>query len=337
MPKIQLSFITGVNERVQPLIDGSVPIEGVELIPTYSDPSETFWRQLKFQEFEISEMSLSSYLIAKEQGMDMIAIPVFPARRFMHTQLSYHVDSGIKDASDLAGKRIGVGEYQQTASLWVRGILEHDFGVSQYKVHWYMERTEELSHGGATGFTPPQGISFQRIPPDKSLASMLVNNEIDVASVHRAFARESNIVDRSTQIRARGGDWSKVKPLFADSMAEGKRFFDKHGYIPANHAYAIRGDINRKYPWLPFNLYKAFVAAKEWAQERLKESIPSGLIFRDEYYDRTRQLFGADPFPYGVKANQKMLQTIIDYSHEQGLTKKKARIEELFAPSTLEL
>src|ERR671923_1720142 len=118
MPKLKLSLVSAFNERVQPLLDGTVEPEGVELIPTYSDPSETFWRQLKFQEFEISEMSLSSYLIAKSQGMDMIAIPAFPARRFMHAQLSYHVDAGIKQPGDLVGKRIGVGEYQQTASLW---------------------------------------------------------------------------------------------------------------------------------------------------------------------------------------------------------------------------
>jgi len=269
--------------------------------------------------------------------MDMIAIPVFPSRRFMHCQLSYHVDSGIKKPEDIVGKRIGVGEYQQTASLWVRGILEHDFGVSQYKVDWYMERSEELSHGGATGFTPPPGIKFHRIPNDKSLASMMVNNELDVASVHRAFSRESNIVDRSTQIRARGGDWSKVKPLFPDNIEEGTRFFKKHGYVPANHAYIIRGDIDRKYPWLAFNLYKAFVASKEYWQERFKDSIPSGLIFRDEYLAKTRQIFGNDPFPYGIKANKDMLQTIVDYSHEQGLTKNKFKLEELFAPATLEL
>lgn len=334
--KLRLSFISAVNEKVQPIIDGSVPIEGIELIWTYSDPSETFWRQLNFEEFEVCEMSLSSYLIAKSNGMDMIALPVFPSRRFMHAQLSYHVDSGIKGPEDIVGKRIGVGEYQQTASLWVRGILEHDFGVSQYKVDWYMERSEELSHGGATGFTPPEGIKFHRIPKDKSLASMLVNNEIDVAAVQRAFARESNIVDRSTQIRSRGGDWGKVKPLFADRIGEGERFFKKHGYIPANHAFAIRGDVNQKYPWVAFNLYKALIAAKEYADERLKESIPGGLVFRDEYYAKTREIFGADPFPYGIKANRKMLETIIDYSYEQGLTKKKAKIEELFAPPTLE-
>src|ERR1044071_8453091 len=115
MAKLSLSFVSAFNERVQPLMDGTVKPEGVELIPTYSDPSETFWRQLKFQEFEISEMSLSSYLIARSRGMDMIAISVFPSRRIMHAQLSYHADSGVKQPGDVTGKRIGVGEYQQTA------------------------------------------------------------------------------------------------------------------------------------------------------------------------------------------------------------------------------
>lgn len=337
MSRISLSFISGMNERVEPLFDGSVKAEGVELIATRSDPSETFWRQLSFQEFEIAEMSLSSYLIARSRGMDMIAIPVFPSRRFMHTELSYHVDSGIREPQDLVGKRVGVGEYQQTASLWLRGVLEHEFGVSQYKVHWWMERSEEFSHGGATGFSPPEGISFNRVPIEKSLASMLVAHELDAATVNRAFSREKNIVDRSTQIRARDGDWSKVKRLFPDLIAEGTRFFKKHGYIPANHAYAIRGDVYRKYPWLAFNLYKAFVEAKELALDKLPSRIPSGLIFGPEYLRQTRSIFGEDCWPYGIKANRDMLQTIIDYSFEQGLTKQKQKIEDLFAQSTLEL
>jgi 4,5-dihydroxyphthalate decarboxylase len=337
MSELALSFISGMNERVEPLFDGSVKVEGANLIATRSDPSETFWRQLSFEEFEIAEMSLSSYLIARARGMDMVGVPVFPSRRFMEAELSIHVDSGIKGPEDLAGKRVGVGEYQQTASLWLRGTLEHDFGVSQYKIHWFMERSEEFSHGGATGFTPPAGISFERIPVNKSLASMLVAHELDAAPVNRAFAREKNIVDRSTQIRAREGDWSKVRRLFPDLVAEGTRFFKKHGYIPANHAYVIRGDIYRKYPWLAFNLYKAFVAAKELAMERLPGRIPSGLIFGSEYLRQTRAIFGEDPYPYGIKANRAMLQTIIDYSFEQGLTKEKQKIEDLFAESTLGL
>jgi len=337
MPKLRFSFISGYNERVQPLISGQVEIEGAELVPTYSDPSETFWRQLKFQEFQISEMSLSSYLIARSRGMDMMAIPVFPSRRFMHMEHSIHVDSGIERPEDLVGKRVGVGEYQQTAALWFRGTMEHDFGVSQFKVHWYMERSEELSHGGATGFTPMKGISFQRIPPDKSLASMLVNHELDAAPVARAFRREKNIVDRSTQIRAQDADWSKVRPLFPDRIAEGSRFYREHGFIPANHAYIIRGDVYREHPWLAFNLYSAFVRSKELAYEKLADSIPSALIFGPEYLARTREIFGPDPYPYGVKANRPMLETIINYSHEQGLTEQKMKIEDLFAPSTLDL
>jgi 4,5-dihydroxyphthalate decarboxylase len=337
MGKLSLGFVTGKNERVEPLLDGRVQVEGADLVGTHSDPSETFWRQLNFQEFEVAEMSLSSYLIARESGLDMIAIPVFPSRRFMHMELFYHVDSGIKEASDITGKRLGVGEYQQTAALWMRGILEHEFGVSQYSVDWYMERSEEFSHGGATGFSPPPGIKFHRIPTDKSLASMLVSNELDVAPVLRAFSRESNIIDRSTQIRAKDGDWSKVKPLFADRVEEGTRFFKKYGYIPANHAYVIRGDIYRKYPWLAFNLYKAFIAAKEIAQDSLSSDIPSGLIFGRDYLAKTKSIFGEDPFPYGVNANLSMLNTIIDFSYEQGLTKKKQKIEDLFAPSTLGL
>ena len=337
MSRIALSFISAVNERVKPLMDGTIQPEGVELVPTVSDPSETFWRQLSFQEFEISEMSLSSYLIARSRGMDMIAIPAFPSRRFMHMELLCHADAGVREPGDLVGKRIGVGEYQQTAALWTRGTLEHDFGVSQYKVDWYMERTEELSHGGATGFTPPPGISFHRVPPDKSLASMLVNHELDAAPVHRAFRRETNVLDRSTRIRGTGGDWSKVHPLFADPLGEGARFYREHGFIPANHTYIIRGDVHRKYPWLAFNLYTAFVKAKEYAQERLAESVPSGLIFGREYLAQTRKLFGDDPFPYGLAANRTMLETIVAYSHEQGLTAEPLKLEDLFAPSTLAL
>ncbi len=337
MPKLTLSFISAFNERVDPLMNGTVQAEGLEIIPTYSHPAETFWRQLKFQEFEVAEMSLSSYLIARSRGMAMMALPVFPSRRLFHTELGYHVDSGVKEPGDLVGKRIGVAEYQQTAALWQRGILEHDFGVSQYKVDWYMERSEELSHGGVTGFTPPPGISFRRIPPDKSLVSMLVNHELDAAAVRGPWTRAASVMDRSSRITGAGGDWSKVKPLFPDRIAEGTRFFKKHGFLPPNHAYIIRGDVYQKYPWVAFNLYSAFVKAKELAQAKLAERIPSALFFGPEYLAMTRKIFGDDFFPYGVKDNRPMLELLIDYSHEQGLTPKKMKVEELFAESTLSL
>jgi 4,5-dihydroxyphthalate decarboxylase len=337
MTKLRLSFISAFNERVEPLMNGTIEAEGIELIPTYSHPSETFWRQLKFQEFEVAEMSMSSYLIARSRGVDMIAIPVFPSRRFFHAELSYHIDSGVREPGDLVGKRIGVGEYQQTAALWARGVLEHDFGVSQYKVDWYMERTEELSHGGATGFTPPPGISFNRIPPDKSLASMLVNHEIDAAPISGHLSRAVNVIDRSTHMRGSEGDWSKVKPLFPDSVTEAKRFFLKYGFVPVNHTYIIRGDVYRDNPWVAFNLYAAFVKAKAYAREKLVERIPAALFFGAEYLAMTEEILGDDPFPYGLKANQAMLETVTSFSHEQGLTPRQMKAEELFAESTRDL
>jgi len=337
MPKLTLSFISAFNERVEPLMNGTIEADGIELIPTYSHPSETFWRQLKFQEFEVAEMSMSSYLIARSRGVDMIAIPVFPSRRFFHAELSYHADSGVKQPGDLVGKRIGVGEYQQTAALWARGVLDHDFGVSQYKVDWYMERTEELSHGGATGFTPRPGISFNRIPPDKSLATMLVNHELDAAPIAGHLTRAVNVIDRSTRIRGGEGDWSKVKPLFLDPIAEATRFFTKYGFVPVNHTYIVRGDVYRAHPWVAVNLYAAFVKAKAYAREKLLERIPEALFFGPEYLTMTQQILGDDPFPYGVKANAAMLDTIIGYSNEQGLTPRKMKVDELFAEETLDL
>lgn len=336
MPKLTLGFISAFNERVDPLMNGTVKAEGIELIPTYSHPAETFWRQLKFGEFEVAEMSMSSFLIAKSQGSDMVALPVFPSRRLFQTELSYHVDSGITKPGDLAGKKLGVAEYQQTAALWIRGILEHDFGVSQYNIHWHMERSEEMSHGGATGFKPPAGISFNRIAANKSLVSTLLGNELDVAHVASPFVLQANTLDRSSRIVGKN-DWSKIRPLFPDRMMEGERFFKNHGFLPVNHTYIIRGDIYRKYPWIAFNLYSGFVKAKALARQKLAESIPSALFFGSEYLAMTRRLVDDDPFPYGIKANQAMLDTITSYSHEQGLTPRQMKPEELFAEQTLSL
>lgn len=337
MARLTLNFISNFNERVEPLMRGAVTAEGIEIVPTYSHPSETFLRQLRDLEFPVGEMSMSSYLIGRERGLDMIALPVFPSRRLFHTELSVHAGSGIAKPEDILGKRIGVSEYQQTAALWQRGILDHDFGVSQYKVHWYMERTEEMSHGGVTGFTPPKGISFQRVPPEKSLASMLVHQELDVAAINSPVKHSPTQLGRSHKITGSDGDWSKIKPLFPDRIGEGKRFFNKWGFLPVNHTYTIRGDIYRKHPWVAFNLYSAFVKAKEHFNAKLADSIPSAMFFGKEYLAKTQDIFGSDPFPYGIKANRKLLETLVDFSHEQGLIARKPKIEELFAESTRDL
>jgi 4,5-dihydroxyphthalate decarboxylase len=329
--KLRLSFVTARNERIAAALDGEIEVEGIDLVVTYSGPSETFWRQLKFNEFEAGELSNSSALIALSQGADYVLLPIYPSRSFFWLGQSYHVDSGVRTAEDVKGKRIGVSEYQQTSALWTRAILEHDFGVSQFDVEWWMERTEEFSHGGATHFQPMEGIKFQRIPVEKSLATMLANHELDVAPVTPGSGpRETNVIDRSATIRPQNADWSKVKPLFPDRIGEAKRFFDKYGYIPANHGYFIRGDIYRQHPWIAFNLYTAFSKAKQRYLERLPSMIPNGLLFGADYLRQTRQMFGDDPWPFGVKANRKMLEDTIQYSYEQGFIPSKPKVEELF-------
>lgn len=332
---LQLSFATAVNERTRPLIDGSVSPQGIDLVPTISHPSETFWRQLKNREFDVSEMSLSSLFIAKSKGVDLVAIPVFPSRRLFHTELDCHVDAGIASPSDLAGKRIGVPEYQQTAALWLRAVLEHDFGVSPRDVHWFMERSESLSHGGATGFVAPEGIKLDRVPPDESLASMLFDRELDAALVrpNRRVAL-SNPIERSQKYA--GGDWEKIVPAFGDGIAEGRRFFDAHGFIPINHTYVIRSDVVKRHPWVPLNLYKAFLEAKRVAEESLFDTIPLSLVFRWEHVWLAREVFGPDPFPYGLEPNRDVLEAMVGYSQEQGLIEAPFPVDDLFAPSTFE-
>jgi len=332
--RLALSFGTRINERVRPLVDGTVRPDGIDLVPTISHPGETFWRQLRFGDFDISEMSLSSFLIAKSQGSDLVAIPAFPSRRFFHTELDARADAGIESPADLAGKRVGVPEYQQTAALWLRGILQHDFGVDPRSIHWFMERGEELSHGGATGFEAPPGITLDRIPDDQSLASMLSDGALDAALVrpNRSVGAD-NVIERSQ--RYRGSGEHATRPVFGDGITEGRRFFDAHGYIPINHTYVIRGELLRRHPWVALNVYKAFLEAKRVAEKDPLEDIPLSLVFRWEFYSQVQSWFGPDPFPYGVRANREVLERLAAYSHEQGLIPAPVAIDDLFAPSTV--
>lgn len=341
MSKLKLSYIGGLNERVEPLLNGSAQAEGIEIIPTRSHPSETFWRQLNYEQYDFYEMSISTFLIAHEQGADMVAIPAFPSRTFMHSTGYFNVDSGITGPADLAGKRIGVGEYQQTAALWTRGILEHDFGVSQFDVEWYMERTEELSHGGATEFHPQKGIKFHRVPKDTTLSQMLLDNEIDVGpggsfsepvGPWATGAMNWNFVDRGTMRPPAKGDRTKLKPLFPDKIAEGRRFYEAHGFIPANHFFAIKGELYRQYPWVAFNLYRGLIDAKLLAARDLREKIPSALLFGADYLSMTQSIVGDDPFPYGMEANRSMLEFMTLMSLEQGFIKERPSIESIFQP-----
>jgi len=331
MADLQLSLIMGSNDRSRPVLDGSIKPDGIDLTCTTAHPSEIFWRQLHFQEFDVSEMSLSSLLMAMAHGnRDWIALPIFTSRRFFHTGTWVRTDSGIDKPQDLKGKRVGVPEYQQTAALWSRGVLKHEFGVEAEDLDWWMERTEERSHGGATGFQPPAGIRFNRIPGDQSIGSLLAEGKLDATLL---YLTDNNLVDRS-RIRLEGNPDYRL--LFPNPAAEGQRYFKKTGIYPINHGMVIRRSIHEQHPWVALNLFNAFRQARDRAATRMRELVSThlelGLLGPD-----ARKALAIDPYPYGVKSNQKVLETVAEYSHEQGLTPRVMKMEEIFAPSTLDL
>ena len=328
--KLELSLALSDNENTRPLLDGVIEAEGIRLIPTSVHPSEMFWRQLRFGDFDVSEMSMSSLLIATSRGpTPWVALPVFTSRAFFHTWSLVRADAGITKPADLRGKRVGVPEYQQTAAIWARGVLEHEFGVHAREIEWFMERAPEKSHGGATGFTPPAGVRLQYIPPSTDIGEMLVCGELDATLL---YLGHHNLVDRS---RIDLSSDARVRPLF-DNRKEGWRYFATTGLYPINHTVVVRRTLLEKHPWLALNLYSAFAAARA-------EVLRAGNVMLRPYYvtgliepEITRELAN-DPMAYGIKASRKVLETIAQYVHEQGLTTRVVKIEELFAPNTMDL
>ena len=328
--RLELSVALSDNERTRPLLEGRVVPQGIKLIPTMVHPSEMFWRQLRFAEFDVSEMSMSSLIISVSRGdTRWLAIPVFTMRKFFHTSIIVRTDAGIAAPADLRGKRIGVPEYQQTWAIWSRGILQHEFGVHARDIEWFMERNPDKSHGGATGFTAPVGVRVNQIPPTTDMGEMLLRGALDGA-LHYLVGK--NLVDRSTV------DVSGVtRYLFADPAAEGRRFYAKTGLFPINHTVVIRRTLLESHPWLALNLYSAFVAAKA-------EIARHGAAYLQWYFDAglldggvKRVLADNDPLAYGFKASRPVLETITQYVHEQGLSARRVALEEIFAPSTLDV
>jgi len=323
---LQLSIGITDNPRTWPILDDTVKPDGIDLIPTVLHPSELFWRQLHFAEFAVSEMSCSSFMIVTGQGdARFVGMPIFTTRRFYHTHILVRRAAGIKAPADLKGKRVAVPEYQQTAALWARGVLQHEFGVRPQDVEFWMERTPDKSHGGATGFTPPPGVTVNQIPADKSIGSMMLAGELD-AALH--YLSGHNLVDRSRADLINNPDFHY---LFPDAVAEGVRYYRKTGIFPINHQAVVRRDIYEKEPWVAQNILKAFIAANEIANARRRQHV--------EYHLAAGLISGDAKTPlvnHGVKANRKVIETIAQYSLEQGLTKRLIKLDELYAPNVLE-
>jgi 4,5-dihydroxyphthalate decarboxylase len=330
MSDLTLSFGVSSNPRTWPLIQGRVKPEGIDPIYTVLHPSELFWRQLKFGEFDVAELSMSTWMRLVARGeVDMVAIPVFTTRRFFHTEILVRADAGITEPGDLKGKRVGVPEYQQTAALWGRGVLEHEFGVKPSDMTFWMERTPEISHGGAGGFAFPAGVTINQIPAEKNIGTMMLAGELDATLL---YITDRNLVDRS-----RIDLWSHpdIRPLF-DGKAEGRRYYAKTGIFPINHLTVIKRSVFDRYPWVALNVYRAFQDANAIVKaERLAHTdyyIQTGLLPADAEAALETQLV-----EHGVRANRLTVETAAAYSHEQGLTPRRLTLPELFAPATLEL
>ncbi len=323
---LQLSIGITSNPRTWPIIDGTVKPEGIELIPTVLHPSELFWRQLHFSEFAVSEMSVSSFTILRARGdARFVGLPVFTTRMFFHSGILVRHDAGIETPADLKAKRVGIPEYQQTAALWIRGVLQHEFGVLARDMEFFMERPPAKSHGGATGFKAPPGVTIHTIPDDKSIGSMMMSGELQAALF---YLPKTNLIDRSTANLAAHKD---VKYLFPDRVAENQRFLRKTGLYPINHMTVVRADVAQREPWVVLNLLKAFDRANEIAEaqrlEHVEYHLATGLLSGDARRTLIR---------HGVAANRKVIETITQYSHEQSLTPRIVEIEELFAPSVMD-
>jgi 4,5-dihydroxyphthalate decarboxylase len=330
--KLRLSIAMSSNPRTWPILDGRVEADGIEWVPSTVGPSELFWRQLRFQDFDVSEMSVSSLMMVLAKGnRDWLGLPIFTTRRFFHTWILIRRGAGIETPADMKGKRVGVPEYQQTAALWARGVLEHEFGVSPRDMEFWMERVPSHSHAHAAQFVPPPGVVIHQIPPDKNIGAMLLAGELDATLLY-IRGGGADLVDRSTSDLA---THPAIAPLFPDVVAEGVRYFRKTGIFPINHGMVIRRELAERHPWAALNIYKAFEEAAAIAErERFAQAeyhVLTGALPAEAEVALRRPVMR-----HGIAGNKLTLETAARYSHEQGLTPRLMRLDEIFAPNVME-
>jgi 4,5-dihydroxyphthalate decarboxylase len=326
MGKIQLTLACWDYDRTRPLRDGTVQVEGVDLTYLPLHVEETFWRMLRYQDFDAAELSMSSYLMARDKGYPrLIAIPVFPSRFFRHSFIFINTDSGIEKPKDLAGKRVGVPEYQITAAVWVRGILQHDYGVAPENMRWFTGGAEDA--GRQEKLKPDLGknIDIRWIGPDKTLSAMLERGELDAlicAHIPSPFTRRS----------------PRVKRLFPNFAEIEKDYYRRTKIFPIMHTVALKAELYEKYPWVAQSLCKAFSEAKGVCQETMYRysALKYMMAWSIAQIEEEREVLGPDPWAYGLETNRATLETLVEYAFEQGLIKRRLDLKDLFAANTFE-
>ena len=323
---MRLSFACGDYDRLRPLREGRVRAEGMELIFLSLGPEEIFYRQLVHSEFDLSEMSLGSYVTAVSRGdQRFVAIPVFPSRAFRHSGAYVNVDAGIHRPADLTGKRVGVAEYQLTANVWVRGILEDEYGVRPSDVRWFMGGLEQTGRRGKQDLPLPAEIRIEQIPARETLSGMLERGEIDALfspRMPRPFARGS----------------AKIRRLFPDYRQVEADYFKRTQIFPIMHTVVIRRDVYERDRWIAQSLVKALTQSKRVCADSMYDTAAFVymLPWMNEDIESARALMGDDWWPYGLDANRKTLETFLRYMTAQGIAPRPLNAEELFAPETVD-
>jgi len=323
---LSLSLACWSYDRTRALLDGRVRPDGIDLTCLDLPVEEIFFRMLRHQEFDVAEMSLSSYVVSLfAADPPFIAIPVFPSRFFRHSCIYVNAAAGIARPADLVGRTVGTPEYQMTAPVWIRGILADDYGVPVNSVTYATGGLEEPGRPEKLALDLPDGIRVTRIGADRTLSAMLAAGEIDALHTARA---PSSFRDGS----------GRVTRLFEDFPLVEREYFRRTRIFPIMHTVVIRRDVYARHRWVAQSLAKAFAAAQRAAYEDLAHTaaLKTMLPWLTAHVEETRREMGDDFWPYGLSKNRDALATFLRYSHEQGLSKRRLEPEALFAPETLE-
>lgn len=325
MAKLNLSVAVGDYDRTRPLVDGSVQIDGVDPVYMTLVPEEIFFRAFRAVEFDICEVSLSSYTVKTAQGNSpYVAVPAFVSRAFRHTSVYVRTDR-VKKPQDLKGRKVGVPEYQLTANVWARAFLNDDYGVKPADIHWIRGGIEDAGRPEKITVKLPPGVRLDNAPEGATISSLLESGEID-----------GFIAPRPPTLVERGHP--HIGWVFDDPTAVAKDYFKRTGHFPIMHAVGIRRELAERHPWLPGAVFKAFERAKTVALEKLSDTSATkvALPFVEERLREARDLMGHDFWSYGVEPNRKTLEYFLDQHYAQGLSSRRVSVDELFHPATYE-
>lgn len=326
MANLRLTLGCWDYDRTRALLEETVRPDGIELTYLTMPVEETFFRMLRHHEFDVAEMSLSSYVLSlNDDKPPFIAIPVFPSRFFRHSCIYVTDRSGIKNPKDLIGKRIGTPEYQMTAPVWIRGILAEEYGVPVDSVVYVTGGEESPGRPEKLPLHLPASIKIEPIGPTQTLSQMLQSGEIDALHTARM---PSSYSDGS----------GKVRRLFENYAEVERAYYQKTKIFPIMHTVVIRRELYEKNRWIAQSLFKAFVAAQKITYDDLHQTaaLKTMLPWLTDHVEQAEKILGKDFWPYGMQSNQHVLKTFLRYSKEQGLAKKLYAPEELFAPETFE-